>query len=197
MIEVSQEVEVTKRDGREWLERSLAAGFDIATVVRRATSFHEGRFITFVPPDATTNAVRFPEHGFVGETVGNAGLARFLDGLAKKGGACIIVEDDILERGDRQPEDMTIPSAFIGDGVIHWSDLGPGAGLAATRAIREGAFGYPLNAFVTAKSATTLGLANDQPVPAHLAREVANCLLAVIVSAFDGESFLVWAPTTS
>jgi hypothetical protein len=192
LTEIAKKLEIPKADGRDWLERSLAAGFDVASAVLAAAPFNSGRFTTFIPASASMSQVQFPDHGFVGETVGNAGLSQHLDNLARKSAACVVIEDDILERNDRQPDDMTIPSVFIGDGVIHWSNLKPGFGAAATKAVREGAFGYPLNAFVVAKSAADLGLVNDRSAPEGFADEVAKSLLAVIVSAFDAESFLVW-----
>lgn len=87
---------------------------------------------------------------------------------------------------------MTVPSEFVGNDVVHWSDLEPTLGAVATRAIRENAFGYPLNAFVVMQSSAQLGLVDGQPAPADFAKNVADSLLAVVVSAFDAESFMTW-----
>jgi hypothetical protein len=87
---------------------------------------------------------------------------------------------------------MTVPSAFIGDGVVHWCELKPGIGTAGTEAIRESAFGYPLNAFVTTRSVSDLRLVDGQAVATGFADQVAASLLAIVVSAFDAESFLLW-----
>jgi hypothetical protein len=192
LTEIARELEVPQADGRDWLERSLAAGFDVASAVLVAAPLDSGRFTTFIPASASMGQVQFPEHGFVGETVGNSGLSRYLDNLTRMGAACVVMEDDILERNDRQPEDMTVPSAFIGDGVIHWSNLKSGFGTIATKAVRESAFGHPLNAFVVTKSAADFGLVDDRQAPEGFAADVVRSLLAVIVSAFDAESFLVW-----
>ncbi len=55
-----------------------------------------------------------------------------------------------------------------------------------------GAFGYPLNAFITIKSAAELELVDRQQVPNNFLGEVAKSLMAVIVAAFDAETFMVW-----
>lgn len=58
-------------------------------------------------------------------------------------------------------------------------------------AMRVGS-GYPRNAFVTALSAADLGLADRQQVPADFPERVVGSLLAVIVSAYDDETYLAW-----
>lgn len=58
--------------------------------------------------------------------------------------------------------------------------------------IDRGASGYPLNAFVITKSSSDLGLVDGGDAPERLSQEVAASLLAIVVAAFDAESFLIW-----
>jgi hypothetical protein len=186
-------LEVPKSQGRSWLEQSLAAGQIISAAILAAAPLGEGRFFTFIPASAEPGQIEFPEKGIFATSVACPGLAEFLDKLTKTGAACVLVEDDVLERGDRQLERMVVPSAFIGDGVVHWCDVKSGSRMSAAEAVRESAFGYPLNAFVVSKSFSELGLVSGQQAPKDLALRVTESLLAVIVSAFDGQSFAVWS----
>lgn len=52
--------------------------------------------------------------------------------------------------------------------------------------------GYPLNAFVVSRSSAELGLAADAALGEAFTEEVVQSLLAVVIAAFDAESFLVW-----
>jgi hypothetical protein len=54
--------------------------------------------------------------------------------------------------------------------------------------------GYPLNAFVTSRSTDELGLVDDADVGHDIGDLVAGSLMAVIVAAFDADSFLIWEP---
>lgn len=185
-------VEVAKDEGRRWLEKSLTAGFDVSAAVLAAAPFDHGRFHTFVPSDVPADQIKFPDAPDVPGSVADAGLARYLDDLTSQGASCVVVEDDVVERKDPALDRWTIPSAFVGDRIVHWFDLEPGSGTATVEAIGESAFGYPLNAFVITRSAADLGLVNGQPVAESFASQVAGSLLAVAVSAFDATSFAIW-----
>lgn len=80
-----------------------------------------------------------------------------------------------------------------GDRVVHWCDLDLGTGVVATEIISRGAFGYPLNAFVSTESAANLGLVASQSIPENSMDTPSGSLLAVIVAAFDAESYLIWS----
>jgi hypothetical protein len=63
--------------------------------------------------------------------------------------------------------------------------------------IDQGASGYPLNGFVVTRSAADLALVDGQDAPEHLAQDVVSALIAVVVAAFDAESFLLWVQDSS
>jgi hypothetical protein len=102
---------------------------------------------------------------------------------------CVVIEDDVQRREDPR---VRSPAAFLGDRVVHWCDVYPGGGQSAAGAIEQGAFGYPLNAFVVSRSSKELGLIDGEEAPRDLPPQVKSSLMAVIVSAFDATSFTIW-----
>jgi hypothetical protein len=186
-------VELSAHEARDWLQRSLAGGHQLSAAVLAAAPFDRGRLRALVPSDITADHItKFHEGGVVKGSVADAALAPLLDDLTQSGAACVVVEDDVARRSDPFVARISIPSAFFGDRVVHWCDLEPGSGAAAAKVIRSSAFGYPLNAFVATKSCADLGLINGRSLGGTLVSAVVGSLLAVIVSAFDNESFLVW-----
>lgn len=184
---------LAKEDALNWLERSLAAGHELSAAVLAAAPFDRGRFCTLVPSDLVANRVtKFHEGGIVETSVADAALARLLGDLVTEGGSCVVAEDDLLRRSDPAVARRTVPSAFIGNHVVHWCDLVPGSGAPAARALRASASGYPLNAFVVTRSAADLGLVTGRSLSEDFTSDVVGSLVAVVVSAFDAESFLVW-----
>lgn len=120
------------------------------------------------------------------------GLAAALDGLAGEGPACVVVEDDMGMRLDPAIQSSPFPVAFMGDRVISWAELERGRGADAVKAITQGASGYPRNAFVVSRSVAELELVDRQSLSKDFAGKVAGALLAVIVGAFDDESYVIW-----
>jgi hypothetical protein len=80
------------------------------------------------------------------------------------------------------------------DRVLCWCDLDSTNGAVAVAETMHIATGYPRNVFVVSRSAADLGLADREYVPGGFLRQVTTSLMAVIVSIFDDESYLVWTP---
>lgn len=192
-------VVLPKYEARSWLERSLASGHEVSAAVLETAPFESGSFVGIVPSGVNPSQIaNFAEGGVVTSDVANAALAGVLDGLTQEGASCVIVEDDVGRRTDPSLATRSVPSAFIGDRVVSWAVLDQtGSGTVATETIGMVSSGYPRNAFVITKSAVDLGLSQDQSLPADFAANVAASTLAVIVSAFDDESFLIWSAKTS
>lgn len=180
-------LQIAADKGREWFEYQLGQGFDLAQSVLARNFLAEGSFETFVSADTPSEEVEFPRYPDV--QGGEIALAARLEQLAKQGARSVVIEDDVQRNGDPHVES---PSAFLGDRVLHWREFRTGEGKAAAHAIREGAFGYPLNAFVLSKSLERLGLRDHEQAPSDLSRHVTSSLMAVIVSAFDNTSFAMW-----
>jgi hypothetical protein len=121
-------------------------------------------------------------------------LARVLDELVDNGASCVVIENAFALRSDPGLARYTQPAAFTGDNVLHWTELARGTAAAAVDTIWASSSGYPRNAFVVAKSCAELRLADRAQVDENLPDVIVESLLAVVVSAYDAESFLVWTP---
>lgn len=192
MNEIIKELEVSPTQGRAWFEESLGRGFDLSTAVLSTEPLTRGRFLTFVSKELAVGDIEFPHAPDAPTVATQSHLAKYLDDWTKDGASCFLFEDDVVERGDPAIERWSIPSAFVGTRVVHWSDLGVRGGAAAVESINSGAFGYPLNAFVLSCSAEELGLAHREPVSKDSLIKVTQSLLGIVVSAFDATSFAIW-----
>jgi hypothetical protein len=54
---------------------------------------------------------------------------------------------------------------------------------------------YPTNAFVTSASAGELGLVDGADLDSRMADRVVGSLLAVVVAAYDAETYIIWEPS--
>jgi hypothetical protein len=185
-------VDVDQAPAQRWLEESLSEGFDLSETVQTDVQLGAGTFQVLIPGTSVRH-LNFREGGITKTGASYEALERRLQELKHVGAACVLIEDDRWRAGDPAIEQSNLHTGFIGDRVIHWCDLSQATSAAGTETIRMGAFGYPLNAFVSTKSVDELGLVDGQQMPPTLSREVAKSLLAVIVAAFDAETFMVWA----
>lgn len=187
-------IEVPADEARSWLKESLAGGHEISAATLATARLDDGVFLVLAPDGSNPGRLPgFAEGGVVSSDLANAALAGVLEDLMPRGAACVVVEDDVGRRGDPALSKRRAPSAFIGDRVICWSDLDrPGSGAAAVQTIAEAASGYPRNAFALTQTAADLGLSEGQSLPVDFAAKAAGFLAALVVSAFDDESFLVW-----
>jgi len=178
-------------EARSWLEDSLGQGFDLSVAVLAAGVLEQGRCVAIVPDDFNRVPFNFSHGGVVGQQSSRERLAKVLQRLGTSGARAVLVEDSTAGRTDPHFSHRGEPSAFIGERVIHWSDLSAG-GPQAMEVVAWGTGGYPTNAFVLTQSSQDLGLVDRQDAPKDLAEEVAASLLAIVVAAFDAESYLLW-----
>jgi hypothetical protein len=119
-----------------------------------------------------------------------------LEGLAERGAACVVVEDELTLRRYPKPNlDGLLKTAFVGERVIHWAGLEGGAE-DGRLAVDRGSGDYPTNAFVTSASAEELGLVDGADLDSSIAGRVVGSLLAVIVAAYDAETYIIWEPSS-
>lgn len=186
-------IEADERPARDWMRQSLEQGNALAAAVLARQRFDQGRFRTLVderlavrPPTAfATGGVR-TARGF------DEAFTSVLNEYAERRAACVVVEDDLVRAGDPALNRSNLQSAFLGDRVVNWTDLGPGYCEDAIYTIQAGSSGYPLNAFLTFFSCEKLGLKKGHQLDSGVPNRVAESLVAVIVAAYDAESYLMW-----
>ncbi|HST68754.1 MAG TPA: hypothetical protein VLI94_03740 [Solirubrobacterales bacterium] len=184
-------VEVERNEARDWMVRSLRQGFDLSSAVLAEQPFDKGHFLALIPTGLKTRPLNFAAGGVTQQGASAEALGDFLAKVAGRGAASVVVEHDMARASDPVLVKETEPLALIGERVLHWCDLRDGARAGAKTIIR-GAHGHPLNAFLTKSTSAELGLADRQQIPEDLPRLLVESLVAVVVSAFDGESFLIW-----
>jgi hypothetical protein len=183
-------------EAREWLRYSLTQGFDLSAGVLAADVLSTGSALAIVSTEFSREEFSYATGGVLGMRIARLCLVRVLRQVAAHAAEAVLVEDDLRRRRHPVASWSGLASAFIGERLVHWGDVRPPYS-GAVHVVAEGASGYPLNGFVVSRSAAELGLVDGQDAPEHLARDVVSALIAVVVAAFDGESFLLWIRDSS
>lgn len=192
MAKSTQAIEAPTEEAQSWLRYSLGQGFDISAAVLDAGFIDRGRALAIVSKEFQGASFNFSQGKFLSRSATQQSLVELLDRTFATARS-VLVEDELRRRNDPHVAAEGQPAAFIEDRVIHWCDLSKGA-TAAVDAIVQGAWGYPTNAFVLAKSSGELGLMDRKDAPKDLVENVLSSLRGVVVSAFDDESYLIWVP---
>ena len=180
----------------DWLRYSLGQGEVISPAALEVIEEQRSHAYTLAPDTVDPARLAKPREGGVVTTGGaQAALATVLEGLAERGAACVVVEDCLSLRRDPKPSlDGLLLTAFVGERVIHWAGHEGGTD-AAILTLHRGSGKYPLNAFVTSASAEDLGLVDGADLDSSIAGRVVGSLVAVIVAAYDAETFIIWEPS--
>lgn len=183
----------------DWLSYSLSQG-QVQVISPAAQQFieeHEGHAYALAPEGVDPARLARPREGAVmtpGTGSPREALARVLDTLVEHGADCVVVEDEAsLKRYPKPSLDGLLKTAFVGEQVVHWAGLSGGAE-GAVIAVHRGSFGYPTNAFVTSASEEELGLVDGADIGHDIAGLVMGSLIAVIVAAYDAETYIIWEP---
>jgi hypothetical protein len=190
--------EIDQKVALDWLRHSLGQG-QVEVISSRAPKVIEerrGHVYTLAPKAVDAARLATPRWGGIVTTGGaRAALAKALDGLAKRGAACVVVEDEANRKHYPKPSlDGLLKTVFVGEEVIHWADLENGVEDGVV-VVHRGSHGYPTNAFVTSASAEELGLVDGADLDSDVAGRVVGSLLAVIVAAYDAETYIIWEPS--
>jgi hypothetical protein len=190
--------EIDQSVALDWLRYSLdqAEVKVISPAVLKLLEERPGHAYTLAPETVDPTRLAKPREGGVVTTGGaQAALAMVLEGLTERGAACVVVEDETNWRRYPNPSlDGLLKTGFVGEQVIHWAGL-EGGPEDAIVAVHRGSGDYPTNAFVTSASAEALGLVDGADLGSDLARSVVRSLMAVIVAAYDAETYMLWEPT--
>lgn len=181
-----------------WLRHSLGQGDALSLATLEIIERCDGRSYALLPGDLELK-LNLDFNGILGLDGGpaNRAMARVLREAGPQGAACVVVEDDLREKGGTNPSRKgSLLTAFVGQRVIHWAELGAGADIdVAVTALNLGASGYPLNAFVTSTNEAKLGLLDGTDVSSDIVSTIIGSFMAVIVGAYDGVSFVIWEPS--
>jgi hypothetical protein len=192
MSDLPHPTEIDQAVALEWLRYSLKQGDVISSRALKATQERKGHSYALLPD--TVDAARvanLKEGAVIGTHSAQRALTRVLNGLAKRGAACVVMEDELRRKRDKDPTAGGLPTAFIGERVFHWATLESGT-KALIQLFDRGSHGYPLNAFVTFAKEDELGLVDGADLDADIANSVVRSLAALIVTAYDAETFLIW-----
>jgi len=188
--------EIDKTIALDWLRYSLGQGEVISPAALKFIAEHEGHAYTLAPEMVDPALLASPRSGGVtGTWAAREGLAKVLEGLAERGAACVVVEDELrLKRHPKPSLDGLLLTGFVSEKVVHWTNLSGGTDDAVV-AVHRGAGGYPTNAFVTSASAEELGLVDGADLDSSIAGRVVGSLMAVVVAAYDAETYIIWEPS--
>ncbi len=185
-------VELTGDEPVAWLRESLEQGAAISQHVLPLVESKHGRFSVLVPRNVKHEALSNLREGGVASTkLVDIALGAQLEKFSKAGNNLLYVEDEFREVGNAWLEKMQSNYLIFDTRVVHWADLSMMNGLQAVSFIQKASHGYPLNAFVASVRADTPD-AQRHATAGTLAVEIAAATRVVIVSAFDGETFLLW-----
>jgi hypothetical protein len=197
MTSLPRPTEIDQTVALDWLRYSLGQGEIISPAALRFIEERAGHAYTLAPDGVDPARLAKPREGAVitpGTGSPREALARVLETLAERGAACVVVEDELSLKRDPKPSlDGLLLTGFVGEKVIHWAGLEGGAEDGRV-AVDSGSGDYPTNAFVTSVSAKELGLVDDADLDHDIAGPVIGSLMAVIVAAYDAETYIVWEP---
>jgi hypothetical protein len=197
MTDLPRPTEIDPTVALEWLRYSLGQGEVISPTALKVIEERQGHAYTLAPETVDPARLAKPrEGGVIGPGAGSPreALAGVLETLAERGAACVVVEDAIRAKRDPKPSlDGLLRTAFVGELVVHWGGLAKGME-DAILVVHRGSGGYPTNAFVTSASEQQLGLVDGADLDHDIAGSVVGSLMAVIVAAYDDETFLIWEP---
>lgn len=195
MISLPVPTEIDETIALDWLRYSLGQGEVISPAALAFIEERKGHAYTLAPDTVDPALLATPRSGGItGTSAAREALTKVLKGFAKRGAACVVVEDDLSLKRDPNPDGKgLLLTGFLGEKVIHWANLAGGTDDAIV-AVHRGAGGYPTNAFVTSASADELGLVDDGDLDDEIASRVVGSLVAVIVAAYDAETYIIWEP---
>jgi CBS domain-containing protein len=198
MTNVPVPIELDKTIALDWLRYSLGQGEVISPAALKFIEAHEGHGYTLAPETVDRALLADPSDGAVitpGTGSPREALARVLTTLTERGAACVVVEDELGLKRDAKPGlDGPLLTGFVGEKVIHWANLAGGTDDAVI-AVDRGSGDYPTNAFVTSVSAEELGLVDGADLESDIAGAVVVSLVAVIMAAYDAETYIIWEPS--
>ncbi|MFN8524649.1 MAG: hypothetical protein U0821_16250 [Chloroflexota bacterium] len=191
----------------DWLLRSLQSRRTVSKRVAERVDLPLGALSALLPRDIDVRSVVDFEHGGQFSRAGpdsaeeserrhafeNAEHSMVLDLARRTRAASLLAEDELLPSTDPPRCDGLCVLMHADSTRIHVASVGAlGTRDAWRRFVAHSSGGYPRNAFLTAYPPEEL-LARANDTDAHgLVAAVGESMLAILVGAFDDESWVVW-----
>jgi hypothetical protein len=175
--------------GREWVADCLSRGGPLAQAFQAGVHLSRGEVVALVPPETPREKLGEPEWG--GVLTRDSDPGRELDLLEAEfiaeGAAYVIADDDLSRVGDPVLADSEDVAPVEGGCVVFWTRLPTADGLRNHLCL-----GYPSVAFVV----SARGGQSHLDVIDDLARGETDLVIALIVGAYDAETWIVWRRNT-
>ncbi len=189
--------EVDQLTANEWIASSLQQGHELsaATLARIDLSNGHSRAIML------SDSIDFSDSGWVRRGDAHRTLFTYLLGLAIKGDICLVVEHEFASRGDawlsKKDYSTGISTGYVDDHVLFWTSLDPNNIDLAIETITVGSDGYPTNCFVASVNNELMNTFIDKSLPNDVIDKIAESIVALVIGAFDAESYVVWEPPST
>ncbi len=194
--------EVDQQTANEWITSSLQQGHELSAATLEGIDLSNGHSRAILPTEIPSpNSSDFRWGMRVRYKGADRVLSDFLLGLARKGDMCLVVEDEFSSRGDAwlsKKEYLTgISTGYVDDHVLHWSPLDPNNIDLTIKTIEVGSHGYPRNCFVASVNNEFMNTFIDKSLHTDVIDKIAESIVALVIGAFDDESYVVWEPRST
>ena len=196
-IEVSQLATVERYDlgelGIDWVRQALVAGRDLSQAVLAHLNLAAGSAHTYLPAGWLRVSRTNLEHGaFHDSELATMSSTAAIESFLTAPGL-VVVESDVARPGDASVARRANETLRHGDTVLFWTRAAGTRPSDLEHFVSRGGSGYPTNAFLLAgheaASFNPIEAVDDQEL-----LDLAARVRAVLVNAFDAESYVVWLP---
>ena len=194
--------EVDQQTANEWIASSLQQGHELSAATLARIDLSNGHSRAIMPTEIPSPNSSDFENGMrvIYKGVYRV-LSDFLLGLAIKGDICLVVENELARRGDipspKETRFSGISTGYVDDHVLHWTSLNPNNIDVAIKTIAVGSSGYPRNCFVASVNNEFMNTFIDKSLPTDVIDKIAESIVALVIGAFDDESYVVWEPPST
>jgi hypothetical protein len=181
-------------EGLAWIRDSLGRGRGLSRTLLSVRSIENGTCFALVHPES--QLADFDQGGTGISHAAKRELGRFLaEATEYRGQNTLVVEDELALDTDPNADPHAELVADGQGGIFYWMAVTPSTVAAGPDFIDMSSSGFPTNAFLLGGSIDDLGVqAGRVRCVERLARTLQASLIAVIVAAFDAESWVIWSP---
>ncbi len=183
------------QNGLAWVRESLTHGRALSKALLATRPIVGGSCFALVPRGLSLMDLR--QGGNVSRAAAKAELAHFLNEQVRaRPNATLVVEDELASDTDPSEGRHASWAADGEGGIFYWMELRSGNVAKAPNCLEMSSSAFPTNAFLFSGGIEHLGvLESNRLCDVHKLRHAFQAILrAVITSAFDAESWVIWIP---